>query len=884
MADDSVGSVFLDLVVRDTVDKQISDLGSKATASAKKSFSGIESAISSTLSKAFGKVAKIGDTIANGPARAVERAASKMESTTKKAFQAVSSSATICGQQVESSVGKSFNRAVALAEAKVSQLESALENATAKLNTAKATDDDVAAQRFGTQQERIYEQLAAARQRLSIEIQAATQKEAAVQNASIATTKNGFSLLGKAANGFKNIVSKAFDGAKRAMSGLGKAISSIKSKFSIASKSATRFGTRLKSIISGALVFNLLSSALRKMTDYLGTAIGSSSEMKDALANLKGAAMTAAQPIVEMLTPALTALANGAATVLSYLTRLISFFTGKTVSSMSSAAKKIQGTANTAKKAMASLAGFDEIQKLDSKDSSGGDDAAEVKPNFDFQGQSSFLDSVMESVKAGNWGDVGALLSKKLNSCLNSINWPNIQKKASSWVSGVVAGINGFVQNLDWGAVGSTIGETFNTITASVGTFFANMDWTSLGGGIGKGISSIFTSIDWEQNKQSLTEGFNGILELVSGFASGFVPLQGIDFTAATASLQGLWQKMLDFADLVGGTLAEVYNTVLKPLLEWTIEDSMPASVDTLTTAFDSLSAILKPIKDSLGELMADLEPIFAFIKDIALDNLERLKGSFEKVSQVFSEKGGKVKEIINGLGKHIKSIWISVEPIFVQQRAVVGSVFSFISDTVGTAIGLVIDVLHGLIDFVTGVFTGDWGRAWDGIVGIFNGIVDSIKGTINSVIGFINGLISGVCSGINTIIKAMNRLKFDIPDWVPVLGGKTFGFNLKTIAAPQIPMLANGGVITQPTLAMMGEYSGARNNPEIAAPQSLIEKTMFKAMDGYSSDMVQCFESLLKEIQELRQDVASIEIGDTVIGQATERYNRKQAIITGVW
>ena len=136
MADDSVGSVFLDLVVRDTVDKQISDLGSKATASAKKSFSGIESAISSTLSKAFGKVAKIGDTIANGPARAVERAASKMESTTKKAFQAVSSSATICGQQVESSVGKSFNRAVALAEAKVSQLESALENATAKLNTA----------------------------------------------------------------------------------------------------------------------------------------------------------------------------------------------------------------------------------------------------------------------------------------------------------------------------------------------------------------------------------------------------------------------------------------------------------------------------------------------------------------------------------------------------------------------------------------------------------------------------------------------------------------------------------------------------------------------------------------------------------------------------
>ena len=319
---------------------------------------------------------------------------------------------------------------------------------------------------------------------------------------------------------------------------------------------------------------------------------------------------------------------------------------------MSSAAKKIQGTAGAAKKAMASLAGFDEIQKLDSNDSSGGGGgAAEVQPNFDFQGQSSFLDSVMESVKAGNWGDVGAILSKKLNSCLNSINWPNIQKKASSWISGLVEGINGFVQNLDWGAVGSTIGESLNTLITSVGTFFANMDWTSLGSGIGEGITSIFTSINWEQYKQSLTEGFNGILELVSGFASGFAPLQGIDFSAATESLQGLWQSVWDFAELVGGALAEVYNTVLKPILKWAIEDAVPASVDVFTAAFDALSAILKPVMEGLDGLMAGLEPVIAFIEDVAMIALEGLKEIFEKVGQVFTEKGGKVQEIVSGIG-----------------------------------------------------------------------------------------------------------------------------------------------------------------------------------------------------------------------------------------
>ena len=886
VADGSVGSVFLDLVVRDTIDKQVSDLSSKATASAKKSFSGMETAIGSIVNKAISKVAKLGDTIANGPARAMERAAGKMQTSTKRAFQSVSNSAASCGQKVESSIERSFSKSVANAQAKVDELERALETVNSDLDKfAKSgitPTNSKEANALVAEQERLYERLEAAKKRLSIENQAAAQKEAAAQQKAAQAAAKAHE---QSAARMKNAFSKAFSGAKKMAGGFGKAVTGIKSKLSSAGKSAGRFGTRLKSIISGALVFNLLSSALRKMTDYLGTAVSSSSEMKDALANLKGAAMTAAQPIVEMLTPALTALANGAATVLSYLTRLISFFTGKTVSSMSSAAKKIQGTAGAAKKAMASLAGFDEIQKLDSNDSSGGGGgAAEVQPNFDFQGQSSFLDSVMESVKAGNWGDVGALLSKKLNSCLNSINWPNIQKKASSWISGLVEGINGFVQNLDWGAVGSTIGESLNTLITSVGTFFANMDWTSLGSGIGEGITSIFTSINWEQYKQSLTEGFNGILELVSGFASGFAPLQGIDFSAATESLQGLWQSVWDFAELVGGALAEVYNTVLKPILKWAIEDAVPASVDVFTAAFDALSAILKPVMEGLDGLMAGLEPVIAFIEDVAMIALEGLKEIFEKVGQVFTEKGGKVQEIVSGIGDIIAAVWKLIEPIMVALKETVGAVFSFIGDIVGTAIGLVIDVLGGLIDFVAGVFTGDWGRAWDGIVGIFNGIVDAIKGTINSVIGFINGLISGVCSGINTIIKAMNKLKWDVPDWVPVLGGKTFGFNLKTITAPQIPMLANGGVITQPTLAMMGEYSGASHNPEIVAPQSIIEQTLAKAMASHYGDMVQCFEAVVDVLKEILEAIYGVNTGidSRRLYDMWEEENRKRAVMQG--
>ena len=931
MADGSVGSVFLDLVVRDTVDKQVQAMAEKAQATTQKSFAGMEQAISAAVEKAVAKATKAATSAASSASRAATQAADAAQ----KAVQAAASSATSCGQQVENTIGQSFSKSVAIAQSKVAQLEKAFDAVTYKLDgqwySGAFDPASKATQKLLAEQEKLMAQLEAAQDRLAIEVQAAAQKRAAAEAAAAqkaaaadaaakakqeAAAQKAVAAAQKAAqqaaatqerearkneaaqqkaaqaaakaheqsaSRIQNAFSKAFSGAKKMAGGFGNAISGIKNKLSSAGKSAGRFGTRLKSIISGVLVFNLLSSALRKMTDYLGTAVSSSSEMKDALANLKGAAMTAAQPIVEMLTPALTALANGAATVLSYLTRLISFFTGKTVSSMSNAAKKIQGTAGAAKKAMASIAGFDEIQKLDSKDSSGGGGgSAEVKPNFDFQGQSSFLNSVMESVKAGNWGDVGALLSKKLNSCLKSINWPNIQKKASSWISGLVEGINGFVQNLDWGSVGSTIGESLNTLITSVGTFFANMDWTSLGSGIGEGISSIFTSINWEQYKQSLTEGFNGILELVSGFASGFAPLQGIDFTAATESLQGLWQSVWDFAELVGGTLAEVYNTVLKPILKWVIEDATPASVDVFTAAFDTLSAILEPVKEGLDGLMAGLEPVITFIEDTAMVALEGLKSIFEKVGQVFTEKGEKITNIVSGIGEIISIVWKLIEPQMMYLKGLIGAVFGYIGDTISNTVGWLIDLFSGLIDFVVGIFTGDWDRAWNGIVGIFDGIVDNIKGSINAVIGFINGLISGVCDGINTIIKAMNKLKWDVPDWVPVLGGKTFGFNLKTITAPQIPMLANGGVITQPTLAMMGEYSGASHNPEIAAPQSIIEQTLAKAMAGYSSDMVQCFEAVVEVLKEILEAIYGIDIDSDALYNKMREITRSRAVIAG--
>ena len=101
--------------------------------------------------------------------------------------------------------------------------------------------------------------------------------------------------------------------------------------------------------------------------------------------------------------------------------------------------------------------------------------------------------------------------------------------------------------------------------------------------------------------------------------------------------------------------------------------------------------------------------------------------------------------------------------------------------NTIASLISGVLTIFDGLTTFISGVFTGNWRKAWEGIKTIFKGVFDSLaalcKAPINAVIGIINGAISGI-----------NKLNISIPDWVPGLGGKSFGINI-----PTIPMLYKG-------------------------------------------------------------------------------------------
>ena len=121
--------------------------------------------------------------------------------------------------------------------------------------------------------------------------------------------------------------------------------------------------------------------------------------------------------------------------------------------------------------------------------------------------------------------------------------------------------------------------------------------------------------------------------------------------------------------------------------------------------------------------------------------------------------------------------------------------------------IGLVVIAVAGLVT----AFTILWNKCegfrnffigmWEAIKNAGKGAADFLGNVFNSIVGTIKGVINGMISLINGAIRAINKISVDIPEWVPKFGGKTFGFNLSTI-----PMLAQGGIVDKPTLAMVGE------------------------------------------------------------------------------
>jgi len=599
------------------------------------------------------------------------------------------------------------------------------------------------------------------------------------------------------------------------------------------SKAVGQLGRRLAGIVSGALVFNLISSALRSVVNVMGTTIAKTNGVSTALGKLKGAAATAAAGLASALSPAIIGLLNLLTSLINGFLRLLSLLTGKSISSMKQTAKGINAvgsaagsTSKQADKAKRSLAGFDEIERLDAKTGSSGG------ANYNFDHIASPLGGITDKLK-NFWSTFQTLLApsvaawsaawEQIRNAASAV-WPEVQQAALAFWNEGLSPLLTYLSGTFAPGVINAFSEAFAPIVGGVAStaIYVLADLFTWACGIG-------------------TDAINGVL------------IPALDL------LLQIWQ------DLMSG-IKTAWDTYGQPLMDGVILAFQ--NLEDLATLL--WEAIVKPI---LQNLISVLQQLWS----------SHLKPLWDDILLLVASVANCLLDLWNNLLAPVaKWIIATFGPAFAE-------VFNAIADVVGVAVGAIADaidlavvVLRGLTDFLSAVFRGNWDAAWQAIGNTVNTVWDkmtnAIKTAVNGIIGFINRMISAVVTGINAVINALNGLSFDLPD---IFGGGHVGFHISTLTAPQIPYLAQGAVIpaNREFLAVLGDQSHGTN---VEAPLDTIKQAVAEVMEDLQAGQMAGFEAVVSVLREILSAVYGIELTDEDVGRAVQRWQRKQAIATG--
>lgn len=330
--------------------------------------------------------------------------------------------------------------------------------------------------------------------------------------------------------------------------------------------------------------------------------------------------------------------------------------------------------------------------------------------------------------------------------------------------------------------------------------------------------------------------------------------------------IQPAINKALELIGKIADAVKDIWEQTLVPFINWFIANVAPIiakGLDKVGSVFLTVAGVIwdviSSVLDALGGLIDFIAGVFTGDWERAWEGIKSFfSGIWEAIKSIVSAVWNAIKSIVSAAISVVSSVISTVlntiktifSTIWNSIKTTVNTVWNAIKSTISTVINTISTIISTVLNSIkttfstvwnsikttvstiinsvkstistvmgsiqTGISTAlssiktNWSNMWTNmkttVVNIFNGIWSSIKGVINSIIGGIESMANAVIKGINSMIKALNNLSFDVPDWVPEIGGKTFGFNIPTISTISIPRLATGGVVDQATVAMIGE------------------------------------------------------------------------------
>ena len=345
----------------------------------------------------------------------------------------------------------------------------------------------------------------------------------------------------------------------------------------------------------------------------------------------------------------------------------------------------------------------------------------------------------------------------------------------------------------------------------------------------------------WDTALRPLGEYLLGefIPNIVNAFSETFAPIVG---AVGELFLEQFAQNFSLGCQLVGDAIQN-YLMPLLGFLQQVVQDMLAAVseawavygqpiLDRLAQGFEQLrnwvqTLYYELIRPVLDELMARLQELWE----------EHLAPLWENLTLLF----GAVMELIailwtEALLPLLQNITDTFAPLVAGAvQYVVDCFFNGLGTIAKVADGIA-GVLRGLCEFVSGVFTGDWDRAWHGLSDIFESVWDTMVGVakqgVNGIIDLVNAMLRALTGGMNAVIDRLNGIGVEIPSWVPDYGGQRFGVNLPRVPEYQIPRLAKGAVLpaNRPFLAVVGDQ---RRGTNVEAPLETIRQAVADVLGG---------------------------------------------------
>ena len=585
------------------------------------------------------------------------------------------------------------------------------------------------------------------------------------------------------------------------------------------SDSMNTFSKRVSGLFKRVLVFSLITRALQSLRTWLGKTIMQNEEARAAVARLKAAFLTLAQPILQVVIPVFVKLVDILTQVVTAIAKFFGMLSGKSWASQKAAAqglsdeeKALKGVGAAAEDASKSMAGFDEINQITSNQASGGGGGAGGAASTDIAPDFSSLDMAEDKLH-DILGLVGAIAAGLLAWKIASLFTNNLSKI--------------------WGIA-----------LAVAGAFALVYFW-----------------LDAWNNGIDL-QNFLGMLAGLAALAGGLAIAFGPTAAAIALVVGGLAMLVVGIKDVIeNGFTLENTLTIIAGLLAAGIGISILTGswIPLLIAGFVAALVALVSFTGHGEELIQGLKKIIdgfgKFFKGVFTGDL---KLAAEGAKQIWAG----LKQTWNAIVNSIKDAWSAFITWLQGKNPALAAIFETIGKLFSDQYNAWKKILSGLITFLTGVFTGDWKKAW-------NGVLDILKGVWNLIVGTVEGAINFIIDGINLLISALNKIHFEVPDWVPLVGGKSFGINITPVSRVSLPRLASGAVIP-PNREFMAVLGDQKSGTNIETPLAT---------------MVQAFKQAMNETGGMggRQITVVMQLDHRELGRAVYNLNNEETQRVGV-